>query len=177
MLKHTDKFKGPFKNNITFDKQNIGQKILIPTFKHARRTANIYEALIQEFLEEGCYTSAKYFQRLMDKERKLYEGASIRERIFEERKLLLSVFDNCKMAEKAAILQKEYNGAAICSRLLLQCLLKIESYGKKFDWILMDAFEIIVKICEKVCEPAEVSKESLCRIYYKFGKYLAKIGK
>lgn len=176
MSQSPNKFKELFKSNVSFDKQEIRKKILIPSFKHARRTANIYDALIQEFLEEGCTTSAKYFQSFMNKERKLYESASIRDRIFTESKLLLSLFDNCKMAEKTALLQ-ESNGAAVCSRLLLQCILAFENYGKKYDWILMDVFEIIVKICEKICEPAEVSKESLCRIYYKFGKYLTKTGK
>ncbi|KAM7346776.1 uncharacterized protein ACRADG_006560 [Cochliomyia hominivorax] len=161
------------KNTISFDKQEIRKKIILPTFKQARRSANIYEALIQEFHEEGCPTSAKYFEMFVRKEQKLYENAAIRERIFENKNLLLQLFDNCKMAEKSALFG-QYNGANICSRLLLQCVLLLQSYGKKFDWILMDVFRKIIKICEKVCKAEEVSKESLCRIYYKFGKYLTK---
>ncbi|XP_023298811.2 uncharacterized protein LOC111681285 [Lucilia cuprina] len=167
------KFTGPFKNQVSFDKKEIRRKIIIPTFQQARRSADIYNALVQEFLEAGCPTSAKYFEMLINKERLLYENASIRERFRDEPKLLLSLFDNCKMAEKSAILG-ESNGRAICTRLLLQCILMFENYERKYDWILMDVFKIIIKIAAKVCEAEEVSKESLCRIYYKYGMYLSK---
>ncbi|XP_065365463.1 uncharacterized protein LOC135958484 [Calliphora vicina] len=167
------KFTGPFKNNVSFDKEQIRRKIIVPTFKQARRVADIYNALIQEFLEEGCPTSAKYFQILIDKERSLYDNASIRDRILDEPQLLLSLFDSCKMAEKSALLG-QCNGSAVSSRLLLQCILLFENYDKKYDWILMDVFRIIIKIAAKVCESDGCSKESLSQIYYKFGMYLTK---
>ncbi|XP_037824226.1 uncharacterized protein LOC119612484 isoform X2 [Lucilia sericata] len=172
-MQQRNKFTGPFKNHVSFDKKEIRRKIIIPTFQQARRSADIYSALVQEFLEAGCPTSAKYFQILINKERILYENASIRERFLDEPKLLLSLFDNCKMAEKSALLG-ESNGPAICTRLLLQCILMFENYERKYDWILMDVFKIIIKIAAKVCEAEEVSKESLCRIYYNYGMYLSK---
>lgn len=166
----------PFYKNISFDKNEIRKKISIPTFRQARRSAGIYDALVKELYEDGCVTAAKYFQMLMDKECTLYQNASIRDRISDEPKLLLSLFDSCKMAEKAAM-SEQCNGPIMCTRLLLQCVFMLQNYDKKYDWILIDVFPIIIKIAEKVCQAKEVSKESLCKIYYKYGMYLTKYGK
>lgn len=156
-------------------KDELRKKIIIPTFNQARRHANIYEALVQEFYEEGCPSSAKYFQQLINRESSLYANASIRDRFRDMPELLFGLFDNCKVAEKAALLD-ENKGPEICSNLLLQCILTLQKYKKKFDWIMEDVFKIIIKICENLFKDENNSKQSLCEIYYRYGVFCTKTG-
>lgn len=158
------------------EKEELRKKIIIPTYNQARRHANIYEALVKEFREEGCPTSAKYFQELIDKESSLYATAAIRDRFLDQPDLLTGLFDNCMVAEKAALLG-DSNGPEICSNLLLQCILTLQKYKKKYDWIMDDVYKIVIKVCENVLKDENNSKQFLCEIYYKYGNFCTKTGK
>lgn len=163
---------------VEFDRKKIRAGISLPCHREALRfTAKpVYNQLIIELYEDNCPITAKYFQIFAAKEKKLYEGAAIRDRVFNNPKLLMSLFDNCKMAEKAIALNSR-NGDVICCHLMLQNALLCEKYGQNLTWLIYDVYETVTKICTKLMEKSQNSKEYLCKLYCRYALLLHKVGK
>lgn len=160
---------------ISFNKDELKARISRFTFREARRHAgNIYEALIQELLEDGCLQSAKYFERLVAKENDYYTNNVIRYRVQDYPDFLMSVYDNCKMAEKSALLQ-QCEGVAVTFNLLYQIILLMDQpqYVTKFKWLRKDVYEIIADICNKFCLGKSNAGKPIAQIYLKYANFLS----
>lgn len=164
--------------HVEFDRKKIRAGISLPCYREALRFAskNSYDRLIIELYENNCPVTAKYFQMFAAKEKKLYEGAIIRDRVYNKPKLLMALFDNCKMAERAVALNPD-NGDIICCHLMLQNALICGKYAQDFNWLIFDVYEIITKICAKLMAKSNNSKEYLCKIYCSYATLLQKSGK
>ncbi|KAL9923858.1 uncharacterized protein ACN2A1_003890 isoform 1-T4 [Glossina fuscipes fuscipes] len=144
----------------------------MPSYRECRRlTSPIYVALMQELLEDGCFTTAKHFNALVIKEQQLFHGALISRRAFTKPEFLLGLYDNCKMAEKSG---KQKNGQLLCSRLLLQCILICERFRKEFYWVLCEISRIMAGICEHLMAYPNGSEETLCQIFQRCAQIAAK---
>uniref|UniRef100_A0A1A9UFS6 Uncharacterized protein n=1 Tax=Glossina austeni TaxID=7395 RepID=A0A1A9UFS6_GLOAU len=156
---------------LSFDRQEIRAKILMPTYAAARRrTGSIYATLIKELYEGYCPTTAGYFEEMVRKEQQLLEKLAIRQQVCDEPYLLFSLYDHCKMAEQAVRLEA-IKGQDICVRLLFQCMFFCENFEKLFDWLNEDLYEIVAKICNELTEKLTIA-ETLCKVNYKYAQIL-----
>lgn len=155
-----------------FNKKDYHANLCMPSYRECRRlTSPIYVALMQELLEDGCFTTAKHFNALVIKEQQLFHGALISRRAFTKPEFLLGLYDNCKMAEKSG---KQKNGQLLCSRLLLQCILICEKFRKEFHWVLCEIARIMAGICEHLMAHPNGSEETLCQIFQRCAQIVAK---
>ncbi|XP_013111205.1 uncharacterized protein LOC106089774 [Stomoxys calcitrans] len=160
---------------ITFDKEELKNRVNKFTYREARRHAgDIYKALEQELLEDGCVISAKYFDRLAAKENDYFKNNVIRERVKDCPDLLMCLYDNCKMAEQKAMLQQS-EGMAVTFSLLLQivCLMDQPQHASKFNWLRQDIYEIVTKICDKLGEGKSNVDKCIAQIYFKYANLLS----
>ncbi|XP_073828969.1 uncharacterized protein isoform X2 [Musca autumnalis] len=160
---------------VTFDKKELQNRVCKFTFREARRHAGIlYQALIQELREDGCLTSAKYFEILAAKETDYYNNNVIRDRVMDNPHFLMSLYDNCKMAERSALLE-QCEGMAVTFNLLYQiiALLDEPKYAIKFNWLRRDVYEIVAKICDKVGKGKNNVDRPIAMIYMKYGNLLS----
>uniref|UniRef100_A0A1A9VA72 Uncharacterized protein n=1 Tax=Glossina austeni TaxID=7395 RepID=A0A1A9VA72_GLOAU len=155
-----------------FNKKDYLANLSMPSYRECRRlTSPIYVALMQELLEDGCFTTAKHFNALVIKEEQLFHSALISRRAFTQPEFLLCLYDNCKMAEKSG---KQKNGQLLCARLLLQCILICEKYRKEFHWVLGEIARIMAGICEHLMAYPNGSEETLCQIFQRCAQIAAK---
>uniref|UniRef100_A0A1B0BWN0 Uncharacterized protein n=1 Tax=Glossina palpalis gambiensis TaxID=67801 RepID=A0A1B0BWN0_9MUSC len=156
---------------ISFDRQEIRAKILMPTYAEARRRkGSIYATLIKELYEGYCPTTAGYFEEMVIKEQQLFEKQAIRQRVCDEPYLLFSLYDHCKLAEQAMRLEA-IKGQDICVRLLFQCMFFCEDFDKLFNWLNEDLHEIVANICNGLTEKLTIA-ETLCKVNYKYAQIL-----
>ncbi|XP_037896786.1 uncharacterized protein LOC119641934 [Glossina fuscipes] len=156
---------------ISFDRQEIRAKILMPTYAEARRRkGSIYATLIKELYEGYCPTTAGYFEEMVIKEQQLFEKQAIRQRVCDEPYLLFSLYDHCKLAEQAMRLEAT-KGQDICVRLLFQCMFFCEDSDKLFNWLNEDLHEIVANICNGLTEKLTIA-ETLCKVNYKYAQIL-----
>uniref|UniRef100_A0A1A9Z9Y6 Uncharacterized protein n=1 Tax=Glossina pallidipes TaxID=7398 RepID=A0A1A9Z9Y6_GLOPL len=156
---------------LSFDRQEIRAKILMPTYAAARRRrGSIYATLIKELYEGYCPTTAGYFEEMVIKEQQLVEKQAIRRQVCDEPYLLFSLYDHCKMAEKAVRLEA-IKGQDICVRLLFQCMFFCEDFERLFNWLNEDIYEIVAKICNGLTEKLTIA-ETLCKVNYKYAEIL-----
>lgn len=163
---------------VEFDRKKIKAGISLPNNREALRATSkpIYNQLITELYENNCPITAKYFEMFSTLENRLYQGRVIRDRVFNAPKLLMALFDNCKMAEQA-VHHNPDGGDVICCKLMFENILICQEYTKQFGWLIYEIFEIIAKTCTKLMETSPNNKEYLCRIYCQYAMLLAKIGK
>lgn len=161
---------------LSFDRQEIRAKILLPTYAAARRrSGSIYCTLIKELYEEYCPTTAGYFEEMVIKEQQLLAKQAIRDQVCDEPYLLFSLYDHCKMAERAVRLEG-IKGQDVCVRLLFQCMFFCEDFEKLFNWLNEDVYEIVANICNGLTEKL-ANAETLCKINFKYGQILTNKGK
>lgn len=160
---------------VTFDKKELQNRICKFSFREARRHAgDLYKALVQELREDGCLVSAKYFEFLAAKETDYYLNNVIRDRVMDNESLLMSLYDNCKMAERSALLE-QCEGMAVTFNLLYQivALMDEPKYATKFNWLRRDIYEIVAKICDKVGNGKANVERPIAMIYLKYGNFLS----
>ncbi|XP_061392410.1 uncharacterized protein LOC133327893 [Musca vetustissima] len=155
---------------VTFDKKELQNRITNFTFREARRhSGNLYAALVQELREDGCLTSAKYFEMLASKETDYYKNNVIRDRVMDHPGFLMSLYDNCKMAERSALLE-QCEGMAVTFNLLYQIVSMMDEpkYARKFNWLRKDVYEIVAKICDKLGKGKNNVERPIAMIYLKY---------
>uniref|UniRef100_A0A1A9W1B7 Uncharacterized protein n=1 Tax=Glossina brevipalpis TaxID=37001 RepID=A0A1A9W1B7_9MUSC len=157
---------------LSFDRQEIRKRILMPTFAAARRRkGSIYNTLIKELYEGYCPTTAGFFEEIIIKEQQLLEKQAIRQRLCDEPYLLFSLYDHCKLAEQAIRLDDGVKGQTVCVRLLFQCMLFCEKFDKMFNWLNEDIYEAVTKICNNLTERQTI-KQTLCKMNLKYARIL-----
>lgn len=133
----------------------------------------IYEVLIAELYKEGCVTTAKYFQCLVEEEQKHFQNDSITVTVKENTNLLFALFEHFKLAEVSARLAK-YNCTPVTMKLLYQGLLIAERAGPSFQWLSENLYAIVVKVICEFKMDGTLNNETKMRIYYRYGSLLAK---
>ncbi|XP_036341220.1 uncharacterized protein LOC118750615 [Rhagoletis pomonella] len=155
-----------------FNREKIRSELTTLNYVEARRlNGPIYCALVKELYEEGCRISARHLENLAEKETFFYETKVIRDRVCDNRDLLMALFDNMRVAEKMQIVEQaeRYQTTVKCLYQIIQLL---EPYKISFDWLLAHIYSIIIPICEHIESINEPNtKETIARIYFKTAKF------
>lgn len=133
----------------------------------------IYEVLLKEFYEDGCYTSARYFEYLVAVEQTLIERKHEIEYVYENMNFLLQLVDNVKMAEQVYHLD-ETHGVYVMRRILYQTIGFVEK--QNFVWLTKQLYNIIAKYMLKPTTNYS-AKEQSTRFIFKYAKFLKLQGK
>ncbi|XP_075155909.1 uncharacterized protein LOC142229261 [Haematobia irritans] len=160
---------------ITFDKKELKARAFKFTYREARRhVGDLYKTLVQELLEDGCLITAKYFELLVSKENDYYVKHVIRDRVQDYPELLMSLYDNCKMAERSAVL-KQCEGMVVTFNRLYQILALLDKpqYSQKFNWLRKDVYEIVIKICSKLGKDMRNVDKPMAQIYLRYANFLS----
>ncbi|XP_011189250.1 uncharacterized protein LOC105216456 [Zeugodacus cucurbitae] len=141
--------------------------------KIKRLNRPIYDVLLKEFYEDGCYTSARYFEYLVTVERDLIEKKHERQYVYEDMDFLLQLIDNVKLAEQVYHLD-ERHGVYVMRRILYETLGFVEK--QNFVWLTKQLYTIIAKYM--LYSTTNFSaKEQSTRFVFKYAKFLKQQGK
>ncbi|XP_067636604.1 uncharacterized protein [Eurosta solidaginis] len=159
-------------SSVYFDREKIRSKLIELDYKQARRLKGpIYCALIKELFEEGCNIWGEHLENLVAKEDFLFETKVIRDRVCDDMELMMSLFENMRIAEKVHIINPDegFKMAVKCQYNILKLL---EPHKKKYDWLLDDVYNIIIPICEFI-ESFGIpnTSETIARIYFKIAQF------
>ncbi|XP_011210830.2 uncharacterized protein LOC105231307 isoform X1 [Bactrocera dorsalis] len=141
--------------------------------KSKRLKGPIYEVILKEFYEDGCYTSARYFEYLVEVERDLIEQKHEIHYVYEDMDLLLQLVDNVKMAEQVYHLDKGH-GVYMMRRILYQTIGIVEK--QNFAWLTKQLYTIISKFMLDSTTNYS-AKEQSSRFVFKYAKFLKQQGK
>nr|XP_014093725.1 uncharacterized protein LOC106619920 [Bactrocera oleae] len=133
----------------------------------------IYEVILKEFYEDGCYTSARYFEYLVAVERDLIEQKHEIYYVHENMDFLLQLVDNVKMAEQVYHLD-EGHGVYMMRRILYQTIGIVEK--QNFVWLTKQLYNIISKYMLDSTTNYS-AKEQSSRFVFKYAKFLMQQGK
>ncbi|XP_054730982.1 uncharacterized protein LOC129239493 [Anastrepha obliqua] len=134
----------------------------------------IYEALLKEFYEDGCYLGARHFEYLVQLEKSLIEREHEIYYVHEERNFLLQLVDNVKAAEQIFRLDK-MRGLYVTRKLLYQSMVLVEN--QRFLWLTHKMYEIIAKYMLRPKTDDCLAMEQSTRFIFKYAKFLMHHGK